>query len=135
MEKQSEQRIDEFTRRVVEDGGLHTPSPGFMEHVMQAIETDTKTSRVYKPLITGKGWIVLLLVLAGCASLLYFFPMGGESQWVSEAARNNIKQYLSFGDALSGITFSKTLAYCVGVMALFLFQIPLLRQYLLKRYE
>ncbi len=132
MEKQSE-HFDDFTRRVVREGGMQSPSPQFFENVMHAIEGDKKVSKAYKPLINGKGWVFVVLAIAACFTLLYFNPIEGGSWLQSKGI--DVSQYFSLSDTLGSIEVSKTLVYCIEVRALSNFQIPTSHQYLVKRYE
>lgn len=130
MEKQSE-HFDDLTRKLVKEGGMHSPSPDFLENVMQKIRPQDDTSRVYRPLISSKGWMICVLVALASFALLYWFP-SSEVNW---GEKLSIANYVDVQSPFKGLEISKTFIYGIGFMSLFLLQIPFLKNYLQKQYK
>jgi len=129
MEKQSK-NIDTLTENIVKEGGLHQPPSGFFDNVMNAISTETVTTKSYKPLVSTTGWVVFGLALFICLLLLYIFPVSSTPL----VDKMGLKEIPSMNSWFSGFKMSKTLVYGIGFLALFLVQIPFLKRILSKQY-
>ena len=67
MERNKEEHIDIFTRKIIKDAGLEKPSIDFTAMVMAKVETD-KVPLPSKPItyeapISSKGWIAIAITL------------------------------------------------------------------------
>lgn len=116
--------IDEKTKSYFVEAGLETPEVGFAHKVLDQIITKEVMVTNYRPLISGRGWLVVALVVLGSALLLYFFPMNTWDRFDFSRART-----LSFES--SKFEFwqpSKTLFYGIIFVGLFLLQIPFLKR-------
>lgn len=123
--------IDKITKKIVQDGGLETPSKDFFKNVMQAIEQPEVQSLIdYQPLISKKVWGVLLVgLLTSILVLFVLFPTYSETSLLSKL--NWVESY-SF--SLPEVQLSKTTIYGIGFLSLFLLQIPFLKKQLNNHY-
>ncbi|MCK8522012.1 hypothetical protein M0D21_10565 [Aquimarina sp. D1M17] len=127
-----EQRFRDI-QKLVKEAGLENPSPSFLSNVMNQVETSvSKDTIVYKPLISKKGWIIVLLtvsVLIGALFLLY----NGES--VFNKVNFPFDYFIKFENPLSGINFTKTTTYAIVFLALLFFvQIGFLKKRIDKNF-
>ena len=121
--KESTQQTKEWIR----EAGLEQPDQGFEMKIMERIEAKRSLQKA-TPLISVKGWCVLGLIFMMSITLLYFYP--------SEALSfkgNNFSGFLSKKVGLKAVTLSKTTQYAFIFLALFLVQLPFLKQYLEKQ--
>ncbi len=128
MEEQYK-NIDRLTKKIVEDAGMHSPSVNFLDNVMSAVEAKS-VQKTYEPLISKKAWMVIAALFIGWLGILYFYP-ATQLNFIKEL---NLSQRFSIKNPLAGLQISKSLAYAIGFMALFLIQIPFLKHFLNKRY-
>jgi len=125
MEKQSK-NIEQITKNIIKEGGLHQPSPNFLSNVMETIEVQKlNESIVYKPLISKNMWLVLAVFLGVVAILLFLFPVFSETSLLSQLV---IPEEYKF--TLPELHLSKITIYGIGFLSLFLFQIPFLKRQL-----
>ena len=63
----TEKRIEDFTKSIIKEVGLETPSKDFLANVMEAVIVENKkaASKSYKPLISKLGWFAITLFLMG----------------------------------------------------------------------
>ena len=71
--------IDDFSKDILKDIGLETPSANFVNNVLKTINVENTlvSNSVYKPLISKRGWffiVVCLIVL-----FTYFYTSNTES--------------------------------------------------------
>lgn len=67
-----DKNIDEFSKNLIKDVGLETPSSNFVSNVINniQIEQNRNMQLVYKPLISKLGWFCIALIIIG---LFVFF--------------------------------------------------------------
>ena len=130
MEKQSN-NLDDFTRKLIVESGVHKPSLDFSKRVVEAIESKAVSLNVYQPLISRKSWVFIIITCAACFISFYFFPSTGNSI----LDKLEIGQYLDVQFSLPDIKLSKTFIYAIGFMSLFLIQIPILKHYVFNRFD
>ena len=122
-------KSDAFTRKIVKEAGLSKPSPDFLSNVMEAVnQTAVAPVKVYQPLLSKVAWLVFSAFLLGSMALLYFLPEGE----VSFFDKINFDRF-SFELPSMDFHFSKTFIYGLGVLALFVIQIPFLKIFLDRR--
>ncbi|WP_273567676.1 hypothetical protein [Maribacter halichondriae] len=134
MDKETDKKLDDFTRKLFCDVSQEVPSFDFTTRVMVDVEAVTRAKQVgYKPLISKKGWVLTALLTVGIFSYLLF---------------GNIETGTSFGSYFDIIPFhklktftlpsfeiSKVVFYGVVTFAFFVgIQILLLKQHFDKRY-
>ena len=123
MEKSSE-NIEKITRDWIEEAGIEHPSPGFAHTVMSAIEAKSAKKKVYRPLISLRGWGLVAAVFVIGIALLFLFP-AGEFPYLGKV---DLMDGLKIKNPFAGLEVSKTMVYAVGFLALFLVQIPFLKR-------
>jgi len=136
MKEHTEQYLDKLAKKVMQSSLLESPSLNFTDNVMAKVEASAKSNiTVYKPLISKRAWLIISILVV--SSLSYgIFGSGIESiGWFSKVDFSIISNN-KVTEAISGITFSKTLMYAVGLCGLLFFiQIPIMKHYFDKRYE
>ena len=130
MEKPSK-NIDKLTQKIIKEGGMHQPSDSFLQNVMETVSLQTVQQEIYRPLISKKIWVFILIMLITIVVIQYLTPPLEES-FLSQF---NIAGKLSFENPFSDVKISKTILYGFGFLALFLIQIPFLKHYFEKDYQ
>ena len=115
---------DEQTQEWIQEAGIEQPSSGFVHSVMDAIELNAHTSKVYRPLISKRGWSLVAALFVASLVLVYFFPLG-EFRYLETIEFSNLP---SIQNPFEGMNVSKPMVYAVGFLALFLVQIPFLKR-------
>jgi hypothetical protein len=115
------------TKEWIREAGLEQPNQVFEMKIMERIEAKRSLQKA-KPLISVKGWCMLGLVFMMSIILLYIYP----SETLS-FKRNNLSGFLSKMGRIKAVTLSETTQYAFIFLALFLVQLPFLKQYLEKQ--
>jgi len=135
MKENTEQQLDKLAKKVMQSSSLESPSIDFTANIMAKVEASaTSNITVYKPLISKRSWIIISILLIGS---LFYSVLGNNfesSGWFNNVDFSIISNN-KITEAISGITFSKTLMYAVGLCGLMFFiQIPMMKHYLDKRF-
>ncbi|WP_298515957.1 hypothetical protein [uncultured Kordia sp.] len=69
-------KLDQFTKGVLQDAGLASPSTDFLANVMAAVSIEEVPIKVYKPLITKVGWLIIGALFLIFAFVLTRFSLG-----------------------------------------------------------
>jgi len=135
MKEHTEQHLDNLAKKAMKSSILKSPSTDFTANVMRHIEHISVGESVqYKPLITKYGWFGIIAILVGIS--LYMMLGNIESLSMLESVDYSVISNNKVTEALSGITFSKTLMYAIGFFGLvFFIQIPLMKHNMNKRLE
>lgn len=123
-------KLDQFTKEVIQDAGLTAPSTDFLANVMAEVSKENATEKVYKPLISKVGWLIIGSLFILFAFVLTRFSLG----------------FSIFGDwDLSSLVIEKyepkieipaTYAYCFLFLLIFVvIQVKLIRKQLDKNLE
>ena len=118
-----------FIKKIVKEAGLSKPPFDFTQRVMTVISAQKATQSVYQPLISKRTWGIVAVVATLCVFLIWMIPIENESYF----SALKLHERLQF--SLPHFELSKTLTYAIGFMALFLLQIPFLKNYLGKQYR
>jgi len=136
MKEHTEQHLDKLAKKVMQSSSLESPSLDFTANIMAKVE-DLAISHitVYKPLISKRSWLLISILVIG--SLSYgVFGSGLEGLGWFDTIDFSIITNNKVTEAISGITFSKTLMYAVGLCGLLFFvQIPMMKHFFDKRLE
>jgi hypothetical protein len=135
MKEHTEQHLDKLANKVMQSSLLESPSLDFTANIMAEVEIyATSNITVYKPLISKRAWLLISILVIG--SLFYaIFGSGLENLGWFNSIDYSIISNNKVTDAISGITFSKTLMYAVGLCGLLFFvQIPMMKHYFDKRF-
>ena len=135
MKENTEQHLDELTRKMMNSTELESPSSNFTENIMAHIETIEIAPTPSKPLISKGVWIVIGIIVT--ALILFSFFGNVESMgWFDEIGYNNIFENNLLSEAFSGITISNTVLYSAVLFGVFiLIQVSMLKNYFNKRYQ
>jgi len=136
MKEHTEQHLDKLAKKVMQLSSLESPSLDFTAKIMAKVEASaTSNITVYKPLISKSGWLIISILVIG--GLTYgIFGSGLEGLGWFDNIDYSIISNNKVTEAISGITFSKTLMYAIGLCGLvFFIQIPMMKHYFDKRLE
>ncbi|RLD30026.1 MAG: hypothetical protein DRI75_01345 [Bacteroidetes bacterium] len=136
MKDHTEQHLDKLVKKVMKSSLLESPSLDFTANIMEKVEASAISHiTVYKPLISKRAWLLISILVIG--SLSYgIFGSGLEGLGWFDTIDFSIITNNKVTEAISGITFSKTLMYAVGLCGLLFFvQIPMMKHYFDKRLE
>lgn len=125
-----DKKIEEFTKYLIKEAHLGSPSSDFVNKVMDAVELEAKpiVLKNYKPLISKLGWIFILVGIVAVS----FFMLSGTSQSSDLLSKidfsflDKIRSLNLFG----GIQFSKLFTFSfVFFSALVILQIFVIKNY------
>jgi hypothetical protein len=135
-------KIDDFTKYVIKEAGLESPSSDFVLNVINVVKKEEKTSKVfvYKPIISNKTWFVIGLILT-VSSIYYVLNSStlivSKYSYLYDSYLTGIKEfYTSFGDfSFSPVAIASFLIF-TGFMVILLLGIKrLFNQGLLENYS
>ncbi len=69
-------KLDQFTKKVFQDAGVESPSVDFLANVMAEVSKEKVPVKVYKPLITKVGWMIIGALFLVFAFVLTRFSLG-----------------------------------------------------------
>ena len=130
MKEDQEKKLDDFIRKVVQEGGHDEPSKEFTDTVMERIRKakEAKLNISYSPLITKKVWFLLSVLVVGAI----VFVLTSDQQLVMGSRLLPYAEYFSglgsielWGDLsineLGSIKIHKTVIYAVLMLPVFFF--------------
>jgi len=120
----SPKEIEKLTQQWVQEAGIEKPSVDFVHNVMDAINTSASKPKVYRPLISKRGWSLIAALFVASLVVVYFFPLG-EFRYLETI---DLSKLPSIQNPFDGMNVSKPMLYAVGFLALFLVQIPFLKR-------
>ena len=135
MKNKEDKNIEKLVDKMMKETPLETPSFDFTSTIMSAVwASDKKNSFSYKPVISKRGWFIILSAIGGLISWLIF---NGYTQ--NNTATNFDFSFINPGrmlNLLSGFQFSGTTATIMLIaMTMIFIQIILLKGYLNKRFH
>jgi membrane-associated PAP2 superfamily phosphatase len=136
MQEHTEQYLDKLAKKVMQSTPLEKPSLDFTANIMSKVSNIASNDiTVYKPLISKRMWLVIAVLVVG--SLFYgIFGSGLEAIGWFDKVDLSVISNNKITETISGIRFSKTLVYAIGLCGLvFFIQIPMMKHYLDKRLE
>ncbi len=135
MKDHTEQHLDNLAKKAMKSSMLESPSSNFTANIMKQIEPiKIGSATVYKPLISKYSWFGIIAVLIGVSVYMMFFNV--ESSPLLETIDYSVISNNKVTDVLSGIKFSKTVMYAIGLFGLvFFIQIPLMKHLMNKRFD
>lgn len=113
-----DKELNEFTKYIVKESELKSPSSNFVKNVMSKIEEEVSinTQFVYKPLISKKGWFIIFSVIV-LATIAVIRNTQATSTYLSSwelSFLENTVNYFQFNE----IEFSKTFVICSVIFSL-----------------
>ncbi|MEM7087002.1 MAG: hypothetical protein AAF489_12510 [Bacteroidota bacterium] len=120
----SPREIEKLTTEWVEEAGIEQPSLDFVHNVMEVIEASTTKQKVYRPLISGKGWSLVAGLFVAILAVVYLLP-AGEAPLFKALDWSGLP---SLQNPFENLQVSKPMLYAIGFLTLFLVQIPFLKR-------
>ncbi|WP_420573609.1 hypothetical protein [Kordia sp.] len=75
MEEENK-KLDQFTKNVIQDAGISQPSVDFLANVMAEIAPEQTPAKIYKPLISKVGWMIIGTLFIVFSFVLTRFSLG-----------------------------------------------------------
>jgi len=118
MEKLSKEQ-EKVLKNAFDQVGLEKPSKDFVANIIGVVETQEK---MITPLISKKGWLLMVFVFALSMSVFVFYPQDGAIIF------DTIFSYRAdfMENLFQGFQISKTMVMGISLLGLFLFQLPFL---------
>ena len=118
MEKLTEEQ-EKFLKTTFDELGLEKPSPDFASNIMKVVE---EKSSISAPLVSKKGWLMIVLVFLTSLSMFLFYPKEGSIFF------DMVFSYRTdfFQDLFQGFQIPKTMVMGISLLGLFLVQLPFL---------
>jgi hypothetical protein len=120
----SPKEIEKLTQGWVQEAGIEQPPLDFVQKVMDAVDASAKKSKVYRPLISRRGWSLVAVLFGASLVIGYLIPLGEFAQLDSIDFSN----LPSIQNPFEDMKVSKPMLYAVGFLTLFLVQIPFLKR-------
>ena len=120
-EAKKNQEINAFVKKYVSEMKLESPSADFTSNIMDVISDIelAKSTVIYKPLISKKGWFLVLSILA---AILVIPLRGVESKWITFPELNfSFLEKINFTGLLDWFTISNTVVYTACLFAVLVF--------------
>ncbi len=134
MDKETDRKLNDFTKKLFGDVPQEVPSFDFTTRVMSEVEVLVKTKQIrHKPLISKKLWILTALAFIGVFSYLIFGNVDTEIYLGSYLDFVSLPKWKPL--AFPNVEISKVLFY--GILAFTFFvgvQIFLLKHHFNKRF-
>lgn len=136
MKDKADKYFDDIAKKIIQQGSIESPSFNFTDTVMsQVLELNKSRVTMYKPLISKKGWFIILAVLITVIVYTAYFgePLDSAS-WISQIdfgvfSSNGITNLLSF-------KVSKAFTYAVVFLAIMIgVQVVFLKNYFNQRFQ
>lgn len=120
-------KLDQFTKEVIQDAGLSSPSTDFLANVMAEVSKEKVPVKVYKPLISKVGWLIIGSLFILFAFVLTRFSLGLSILGDWDLSSLMIEKYEP------KIEIPATYAYCFFFLLVFVvIQVKLIRRQLDK---
>ncbi|MEM6718778.1 MAG: hypothetical protein AAF611_05675 [Bacteroidota bacterium] len=123
-------KLDQFTKEVIQDAGLSSPTPDFLTNVMAEVSKETATEKVYKPLISKVGWLII-----GSLFILFSFVLTRFSLGLSILGDWDLSSLMieKYKPTIEIPEIPVTYAYCFFFLLIFVvIQVKLIRRQLDK---
>jgi len=105
--------------KLVKEAGVHTPSSNFLHNVMNQVEASSKSSTVYKPLISKSGWVFIGLFTVGLFISLIFSPSSKMS--ILDTIDLSFLNVIKVKNPFSGFILPKTTMYGILFLGILFF--------------
>lgn len=133
MKENVDTHIKSMTDRLFKETTLESPSMDFTAHVMSQVDVIAESDvTIYKPLISKRVWIVIIMAIIGLFSYV-IFGNTAESEFLNSLDLTVVSD-TKLANILSGFSFSKTILYAAAMFALmFAIQVTMLKGYFDRR--
>ena len=131
-----DKNIEEFTKYVLKEANLETPSVNFVADVMNAVEAEKShviSTIVYKPLISKLGWILISILIV---SISIFVVTGTfETPDIVSKMSTSVLDTFNSINYFERITFSSTFTFCFVLFSAFVvLQLVTINKYVNKQH-
>ncbi|MFD0762439.1 hypothetical protein ACFQZW_10130 [Lutibacter aestuarii] len=130
----TENNIEGFTKSIIKEVGLETPSTDFVSNVMKAIDVENKkvVSLNYQPLISNFGWFVITLLLMGMS--IFISLSNFQSSEIFLILDSSYLNKFNEIDFINNLKFSTTFTFSVLLFAvLVVFQLFAIKHFYAKK--
>jgi len=138
----TDKNIEEFTEFIMKEAAVESPSPNFLNKVMGSvkIENELSSSKVYQPLISKLGWIVIttvfmaliIFILTGTSSN-FSIGSGIDFSYFDKLSSINIADKIPLIHIFENIHFSTTFTFSfVFFSMLVIVQLMVIKNYVNK---
>ncbi|RZV62766.1 MAG: hypothetical protein EX254_07325 [Flavobacteriaceae bacterium] len=133
MNDKANNQIEKLADRLMKESSLESPSMDFTSQVMAKVDALAKSDvTTYRPLISKRVWTIVAIVMV--ASVVYLMFNGANEESILASVDLSVLSENKLTNAFSGLNFSRTIAYAVGILALMMaVQVPLLMGYFEKK--
>ena len=128
----NDKEINDFTKTVIKEAGLESPSSDFIKNVMREINVESaqKVDFTYKPLISKTGWFVVISLFVLGITGVY---LNGSTTSIFSGIDVSFFKELNFSFKLPDFKFSKIFTFSVVFLAIIAsFQILIIQRIYLK---
>lgn len=122
-------------QQVVKEAGIHRPSSDFLTKVMQEVHSSSQKSYQYTPLISKKGWTMIIVIVSLIIAVLFFLPIQKTPSIIRQVNFSWIEISRWF-NPFSEVVIYKTATYGIVLLGiLFFVQITLLKKRIDKNFS
>jgi len=116
----TENNIGGFTKSIIKEVGLESPSADFVSNVMKAIDVENKkvVSLNYQPLISNLGWFVIIILLMGMS--IFISLSNFQSSEIFSILDSSYLNKFNEIDFINNLNFSTTFTFSVLLFAVFM---------------
>jgi len=116
----TENNIEGFTKSIIKEVGLESPSADFVSNVMKAIDVENKkvVSLNYQPLISNLGWFVIIILLMGMS--IFISLSNFQSSEIFSILDSSYLNKFNEIDFINNLNFSTTFTFSVLLFAVFM---------------
>lgn len=136
----TDKNIEKFTKYIIKEGQVESPSPDFLDKVMTSVKLEHKLSlaKVYKPLISKKVWVLIAIVfIVVSGSILKGKPLDNsilsnlDFSFFDKLSSFNIFENIPSINIFDSIHFSNTFTFSTMFFSvLVIFQIIVIKNYI-----
>lgn len=136
MNQHDDKHLGDFTKKIVKEASLESPSFNFTDAVMSQIKAlEANSATIYKPLISKTGWVLITATIFSTILYVVFGSDSNGSSWLNSFDLSVLSNF-ELPNLLSGITIPKTFTYGIVLFGIMLsIQILFLKRHLNKQYE
>ncbi|MBT8310207.1 MAG: hypothetical protein HKO72_01890, partial [Flavobacteriaceae bacterium] len=117
MNDKANNQIEKLADRLMKESSLESPSMDFTSQVMAKVDALAKSDvTAYRPLISKRVWTIVAIVMI--ASVVYLMFNGANEESILASVDLSVLSENKLTNAFSGLNFSRTIAYAVGILAL-----------------
>jgi len=130
----TENNIEGFTKSIIKEVGLESPSADFVSNVMKAIDVENKkvVSLNYQPLISNLGWFVIIILLMGMS--IFISLSNFQSSEIFLILDSSYLNKFNEIDFINNLKFSTTFTFSVLLFAvLVVFQLFAIKHFYAKK--